>query len=201
MAGQRITATVPVPGLIAWTGGGKAGAVDWSSSANWDPNTAAPSGPGTKAGFGHQLAVASVVDMISQGETVGSLIFFAGTGTTIRSSGGFSITLDNAGSASTIDVEGVHEISAPVILNNDATISGSGTLDLTGGISGDHVLTVSSGTLNATSIVVDTLVIGGEPTSAQTVPEPATFVLLTLSVAGFIFFAPRCPFSKPNVTI
>ncbi len=62
--------------------------------------------------------------MVSTAQTVGGIYFSADTSTTIQSSGGYSITLDNNGSSSTIDVEGIHAITAPVLLNNDVNITG-----------------------------------------------------------------------------
>ncbi len=63
-----------------------------------------------------------------------------------------------------------------MILNNDAKITGSGILTLWGGIYGNHTLTVS-GNLSASSIQVDSLVIG-ETAAAHSVPEPGVFGLL-----------------------
>ena len=117
-----------------------------------------------------------IVDMISVGRTVGNITFAATTSTLIQSTYGYSLTLDNSGSVSVIDVSGSHYISAPVILDNDAKISGGGTLTLWGGISGNHALTVT-GTLNVTSIDVGTLIIGSAG-AMQSVPEPTVFDLL-----------------------
>ena len=141
---------------IDWKGGTISDPTNWNVAANWNPDTAVPNGPGTKVSFGNQPAANNVVDMISQGQTVGTITFSANTSTTIQSSGGFALTLDNNGSVSTIDVAGTHTISAPVVLNNDATISGTGTLNLSGGITGSHDLEVDNN-LTATSIQVDTL--------------------------------------------
>ena len=121
---------------FTWQGGNGAGPTKWDVAANWNPNGAAPNGPGVSVTFGNQPAGNNVVDMVSSGKKVGSLVFLGMTSTTIRSSGGFALTLDNAGQLSTIDVTGNHTIAAPVVLNNDARISGSGTLTLSAGISG-----------------------------------------------------------------
>lgn len=174
---DRFTWVVP-PAAFSWVGGSSSGATDWGKAANWSPNSQTPNGVKIKATFGNQSSANRTVDMISHGETVGALEFAATTGTTIQSSGHFGLTLDNDGAASTVVVAGSHTISAPVILNNDAVVSGPGALNITGGIAGNHSLTVL-GNLTASSINVDTLVIGVH-TSA--VPEPGSIALLLLAV-------------------
>jgi hypothetical protein len=146
-----------------------------------------------------------MVDLISQGQTVGTITFSAYASTTIQSSGGFALTLDNNGSVSTIDVAGSHTISAPVVLNNDAIISGTGTLNLSGGITGSHDLEVDIN-LTATSILVDTLTIGSGATvtiqaipggplamddNLSSVPEPSTLVLLGIGAIGLLAYGWR----------
>ena len=169
----------------AWKGGSS---TDWASAANWD-STTVPNGAGTIERFGDHDSI-NVVDMISHGQTVGSINFAATTSTTIRSSGGYSLTLDNNGQPSLIDVAGNQTISAPVVLDNDATIFGPGTLNLSGGITGNHALTVL-GNLTATSIQVDTLNIGNTGTP-HTVPEPSTIaLLLTATLGGLLIWRRR----------
>jgi hypothetical protein len=171
---------------IAWKGGSS---TNWAAVANWDPNTTVPNGAGTKVRFGDQDST-TVVDMVSHGQRVGSITFAASTNTTIKSSGGYSLTLDNNGQSSTIDVAGNQTISAPVLLDNDAIIFGPGTLHLTGGITGNHTLTVL-GNLTATRILVDTLNIGNSGTS-QAVPEPSTIaLLLTATLGGLLLWHRR----------
>jgi hypothetical protein len=179
-AADRFT-WIPLPPTFAWLGGAAAGPTNWSKAANWNPSTQVPNGPGVKVVFGNQAAANNIVDMVSQGQTVGSIEFAASTNTTIKSTGHFSLTLDNNGSASTISVAGDHTISAPVILDNDTTISGTGTLHFSGGIVGNHTLNVHSN-ISASSIQVDTLNIGGS--AANTVPEPSSIALLFMGVLG-----------------
>jgi hypothetical protein len=188
MTGESVARIVPVPGLVVWKGGNSAGPSSWALAANWDPNTAVPDGAGTKVGFGNQPAANSVVDMSMHGRTVGSITFFAATSTTIQSSGGAALTLDNNGVLSTIDVAGTQTISAPVVMNDDVTMSGDGTLNLSGGIiGGDSTLTVRN-TITASSIQVDSLVIGGSGAVAA-VPEPGSAVmLLSIAAGGAIFW-------------
>ena len=181
------TAFVLEPGSLNWIGGNAPGPTNWELAANWNPAAGVPDAPGAKVSFGFQSSDKNVVDMISAGRTVGSIAFAAFTGTTIRSTGGFNLTLDNLGSASLITVEGTHTITAPLILNNDAVIAGSGTLNV-GSIVGNHALSVSAN-LMAQSITVASLTIGGSPSSQ--VPEPSAFVLLGTVVVSFLAFSRR----------
>jgi autotransporter-associated beta strand protein len=195
--GSRIT-IAPIGGGfsgIAWQGGDIASPTNWGNAANWNPNTGIPSGAGVTVSFGSQAASNNIVDMISSGQTVGNIKFTSSTSTTIRSSGGFNLTLDNLGGTSTINTAGTHEISAPVILNNDVDISGTGTLILSGGVSGAFDLNVS-GNLTARSIDVDTVTLGvgaritimpipGGPSSVGgMIPVPEPSVLIMLAIAG-----------------
>ncbi len=129
-------------------------------------------------------------------QTVGSISFTAGTSTTITSSGQHTLTLDNLADAATIEVDGTHSIGVPVILAGDAIVSGQGTLDFTGGISGAHTLTVDGGTVNAASIQVDTLNIGNAAPAAA-VPEPSAAALLCMGFA--VLFAAGWRNSKQTI--
>jgi cyclophilin family peptidyl-prolyl cis-trans isomerase len=143
-----------------WDGG--AASVDWSQKANWGgvyKDTCVPDGAGSKISLDNQTTAVKTLDMASAGRTVGSIVF-TGSGTSITSSGQFSLTLDNIDKPADISVTGTHSITAPVILASDTTIQGTGELTLSGGISGGYALKVLSGTLNATSIQVDSLTIG-----------------------------------------
>ncbi len=97
-----------------WAGGNASGAA--GSAANWLVGgysvSHAPSGAGYNLRFGNQSAANSVVNLTSAGLTVGNITFTAGTSTTIQSTGGYSLILDNLGSPSTITVAGTHTISA-----------------------------------------------------------------------------------------
>jgi hypothetical protein len=176
-------------GWTLWQGGDGSSPTDWGVAANWFPSSV-PSGAGTKIYFGYESPENSVVDMISAGRTVGSIYFSADASTTIQSAGGYALTLNNSGSTSIIDVSGSHAISAPVVLRNNATMSGTGTLDLSNGISGNYTLKVTSGTLNASSIAVNTLSIGAP---AATVPEPSALALLfTTAIGAWLYRRRKC---------
>jgi hypothetical protein len=192
---------LPAPADFDWKGGNSAGPTDWSLAANWNPNSGTPYGQGVVLSFGAQSTANNIVDMGSSGKTVGGLVFVSATSTTIQSSGGYDLTLDNNGAVSTIDVSGNHCITTPVILNNDAQIIGLGTLTLSGGVSGDHDLDVQ-GNLVAGSIAVDTLTIesgatvtiqaipGGPLGSTLTaVPEPSTLILMGIGTIGLLAYA------------
>jgi len=200
-----LSLTVPKPEYIYWKGGNNDTSTAWGVANNWNPSSNVPDGPGVKVSFGSQSSISPIVDMVSTGRTVGCIAFVDTTSTTIRSTYGFALTLDNNGSVSTIDVAGIHTISALVVLNNDTTISGTGTLTLSGGISGSHNLEVDIN-LTASSIQVDTLTISSGATvtiqaipggplalsdNLKPVPEPSTFVLLGIGVIGLIGYTWR----------
>jgi hypothetical protein len=192
----NITVSQPV---FDWIGGDSAAPTDWGLAANWNPGSGVPDGVGVKVSFGNQDSANNVVDLISASRTVGSIAFAATIGTTIQSTGGHYLRLDNGSSVATLNVTGNHTINAPLLLNSDVEVSGPGTLNLSGGVSGANALNVLSGNLTAANIQVNALSIGasakvtiqplvsgilsGTPAS---VPEPATLILLSC-VAGVLF--------------
>jgi formylglycine-generating enzyme len=168
-------ASVAVPAVFKWIG--TTTKTDWNVLTNWASTPIAPNGPGVKVEFGYSTAYGGTVNLTSAGVKVGAITLGSLKNTTIQSTGGYSLTLDNNGAASPITVAGSHTISVPVVMNNDVVISGAGTLTLSGGITGDDALTVSGGTLNASSITVGTLAIGGTK-AMETVPEPCSLLLI-----------------------
>jgi polygalacturonase len=206
-------------GYTIWQGGnitkGNFSPTDWNNAYNWtSASEVIPIGAGIKVAFGNQDASNSIVDMITAPKTVGCIYYSPDTSTTIQSSGGFSLTLNNSGSASVIDVQGSQTISAPVLLslNTDLNITGTGTLTLSGGISGSQAINVQGGNLTAKSINVSTLTIGSgmtvtiQPISGgpqalndnlQPVPEPSTLAFLGINFVGLLAYywrrrASRC---------
>ena len=196
-------------GYTIWQGGnitqGNHSATDWNNTYNWTSDVI-PGGAGQKVSFGNQDPSNNVVDMVISPKTVGCIYYSPDTSTTIQSSGGFSLTLNNNGSASVIDVQGSHTISAPVLLSNDVNITGTGTLALSGGISGSHAINVQGGNLSAASISVNTLTIGsgatvtiqpipGRPQALnddlQSVPEPSILTLLGIDFIGLLAYTWR----------
>jgi hypothetical protein len=189
---------------VDWTGGNGSGTTNWGLTANWTNNALPPDGKWTSVSFGNESSANHVVDMLSAGRTVGNITFTAGTSTTIQSTGGYSLTLDNSGSSSTISVAGTHTISAPVLMDNDVNVSGTGTLNLSGGISGSYALDVLSGNVSAKSISISTLTLGSGATltiqaipggphggDITPVPEPSTIVLFGIGALGLMAYAWR----------
>ncbi len=120
---------------------------DWGDKSNWS-NVAAkcPSGVWSTVQFGSQAAARSTVDLGTAAKTVGTIYFSGTTSTTIASTAGYALTMNNSGSNSLISVSGTHSISAAVILASDLSVAGTGTLNLTGGISGAKALKIGTAT-------------------------------------------------------
>jgi formylglycine-generating enzyme len=175
--------------VYSWKGSADDTKTAWGVAANWSPVADVPDGPGVNVLFGNQPASCSIVDMVSVGRTVANMIFVDYTSTLIQSTYGHSLALDNRGNLSTINVSGDHYISAPVVINNDVKVSGSGSLVLWGGLTGDHKLTVT-GNLVASTIKVNAIVVGNAG-SAACVPEPCGFGLLLGFGIGLGVFAWR----------
>jgi peptidyl-prolyl cis-trans isomerase A (cyclophilin A) len=199
-----VTSASVVP-TVQWQGGSSSGATNWALAANWSSGSAGPNGAGINLVVGSQPSANNVIDIMSGGgRTVGNIYFSAATSTTIKSTGGYSLTLDNGSNATTVSVLGNQTISAPVILNSNTIFSGDGTLTLSGGVSSSHSMDVLSGTITAKSICVNTLNIGigsmstsqmisgGASGNATTpVPEPSVLVLLGIGISGLLAYGWR----------
>jgi hypothetical protein len=104
---------------------------------------------------------------------------------------GRSLTVSSsAGTPGTLTLTGAVTNIGPVTIDSNATLQmNNGTTTFTT-VSGNGSMHVADGsTLNATSIVLDTLTIGGPATASASmaaVPEPGTFVLLALAGIGAI---------------
>ena len=171
--GEQVATVVPVPATWKGPGGGS-----FNLASNW-ANNIVPNGVNAMATFSGNITAPSTVTLNSP-VTLATFEFNSLQSYTIA--GSSNLTLEVPSGTASINLQtGSHEISVPVIINSDTVISGAGSLDLSGGISGNHTLTVL-GTLTTTSIQVDTLTIGGA--GAMAVPEPSAFVLLGVGVFG-----------------
>ena len=119
----------------AWKGGNSSSTTDWGTANNWG-NTSVPDGKGVNVDIGSQTSTYSVIDMVSTGRTVGNLYFTPFVSTTIQSTGGKTLTIDNNGKTSTINVLGSHTISAAMALNNNTVFSVNGSMTVSGNIGG-----------------------------------------------------------------
>jgi hypothetical protein len=161
-----VLTTAPISSIWKGPGGGS-----YNLASNW-ANNAVPNGVDAIANFSRNITAPSTVTLDSP-VTLGTLVLNSPLSYTIA--GASNLILQSSGTASINVLTGSHEISVPVVINSDTVINAAGTLNLSGGITGNHALTVL-GTLTATSIQVDTLTIG--TTEAMAVPEPSTFVLI-----------------------
>ncbi|MGA2799163.1 MAG: autotransporter-associated beta strand repeat-containing protein, partial [Thermoguttaceae bacterium] len=119
----------PAPIGITYTGGDDTNHLTWSSGFNWlnmdwtyTPGMP-PDGYGIPVIFGDQLSAYGIVDMQGADRTVGSITFDSSTSTTIQSSDGHTLKLDNGSNPSIVTVAGTHTINANVALNSNANIT------------------------------------------------------------------------------
>jgi autotransporter-associated beta strand protein len=137
LAGQTVAVTGYVySGKAQWA---VAGSGIWSSNGNWS-DTQGSGGPGTPGVAGYAGDTATFGSVIGNNAACITLdtpvtlsaISFSNTaagGYTLSGSGANTLTLNNSGSGATITVaDGSHVVSAPVVLADNLTVSGSGTL-------------------------------------------------------------------------
>ena len=123
----------------------------WATPQNWSAKTL-PDGPGTQAIFGSAITSPQTVTL-DENTTVGSVQFNNSNSYNIApGTGGYALTLDNAGSAANLSViSGNHTISAPVSVTSagiNANIATGSTLTFAGKITGSGPLALTSaGTL------------------------------------------------------
>lgn len=183
MTGGQQVATV-APQAATWKGPGGG---SYSLVSNW-MNGIVPNGVNAVANFTGNITAPSTVT-VSYPITLATLDFDSLQSYTISGSSNLILDAPGGGTAEINVLSGSHEISVPVVLDSDTAISGAGLLDLSGGISGSHKLTVL-GTLTATTIQVDALTIGG--TGVTAVPEPSALaLLLTVSLGGLVCWRRR----------
>jgi autotransporter-associated beta strand protein len=165
-----------VVSTVAWKGGASSASTDWGTLANWGSGTSVPNGAGVNLSIGSQASANKVIDLGSANRTVGNLYYTSGTDTTIQSTGGKSLILDNSGKTSLINVIGDHAISASVILNNNTIIDIDGSLAISGAVSGTGSLALNNtGTLTLTgsnSYTGKTLITNGMLTAGKAASLP-----------------------------
>jgi autotransporter-associated beta strand protein len=97
---------------------------------------------------------------------------------------------DNGNTPTVLKLTGETNLGSAVIGAADTLELASGTANAIGSVIGEGTLHVTDETtLTATTIAVDTLVIGGAPTAAATaVPEPSVFALLAIAGIAIAWF-------------
>ncbi|MDY0169808.1 MAG: autotransporter-associated beta strand repeat-containing protein [Thermoguttaceae bacterium] len=136
-----------------WTGA--AGTADWGTAGNWSPGDV-PDGAGAIAALGADGAAAAV-NLGSAGRTVGHLALQPAVATTLSTTGGNALTMDNvlAGAPALMRASGTHTINAPLVLNSHLSADVTGQLSVHGiisdGVNGPARVTKSgTGTLALT---------------------------------------------------
>jgi hypothetical protein len=120
----------------------------WATPLDWTANTL-PNGAGVQVVMGSVITAPQVVTL--DGSTSVGAIQFANTNSyTIASgTGGYALTLDNAGAAANLSVTaGNHSITAPITVTSAgvaANIAAGSTLSLSGKITGSGPLSVTGG--------------------------------------------------------
>jgi len=148
---KNLQVVVQLSSLSSWNG---TSGTDWGTAANWTPS-GVPDAAGTYVTFGLQTG-SNVVDLQSADRTVGTMDFVAGSSTTVQSTGGHTLTLDNNGLPTAI------------------TLGDLSTLNITGGASLNNptsLITQSGGSLN---IANGSVTMGNDPNGVFGVGYGAT---------------------------
>ena len=124
---------------------------NWSDPSRWTAG-GPPNGAGETATVGINAGLSRLTISIDSGvATVGSIVFGTMHSVTLQQTTG-SLILDNSGSGATINVSATdintryHSISAPISLSDDLQISRpihGDRLEISGGISGNHNVTIN----------------------------------------------------------
>ncbi len=126
-----------------WTGAN--GTTVWSDSGNWSTGVV-PDGVGQSLSFGSSGATAAVT--LNSNRTAGAIYFASNVPTTISSSNGSVLTLDNSGTAATLEAEGAaqHTIATGLTLADGVIVNMTdpgGGLILSGAIGGVGGITMN----------------------------------------------------------
>jgi hypothetical protein len=171
---------VAVSNASIWKGPGDG---SFNQASNWT-NNLVPNSVDATASFLGNITASSTVTLDSP-VTLGIVNFDSTPSYTLAGTG--TITFQaSSGNASLNVISGNHQIGVPVVINSDTVISGGGTLELSGGITGNHALTILTN-VSATSIQVDSLTIGAM--GATAVPEPSTIALVGMCALGLLGWA------------
>ncbi|MCC6124611.1 MAG: PEP-CTERM sorting domain-containing protein [Pirellulales bacterium] len=98
--------------------------------------------------------------------------------------GGNQLALSGGGATLTLNPALESTIKAPVLLQTDLIINGTGIIHFNGGIQGTNSLTLQAGTITASGLAVDSLTIG----IYSAVPEPSSIFLLCISLVVVVLY-------------
>ena len=120
----------------------------WSSGADWSTAAwavAQPNSVGASANFTAQGAPTSL--NLDSTKTVGHIQFDGANAWTISGTNQLTLQTDVGGVSVLSALAGSHTISAPIFLGSDTVKFGSGTITLSGAVSGPRGLTLNAGSL------------------------------------------------------
>ena len=167
LANGSITTTGQVySGQSTWSGGnGSWGTLASGFGSNWGTNQGSP---GLDAGFtGVDTATVNgaggTVSLDGASPSLNALTLGGSGAYTLAQGSGGSLTL--AGTTPGITASGSHDISAPLVLASGTHVAVTGTLDLSGAISGNSLTKTGGGTLTLSG---NNLYTGGTTVSAGT---------------------------------
>jgi autotransporter-associated beta strand protein len=140
LTGMAFDDVLPPPVTVNWV---KDGGGNWSDSANWD--AAVPNAVSARAGLASPPLTGPATVTLDVPVTLGALGISGFETYTLAGSN--ALTLDNGGLGSAINVaDGLHEISAPVVLIGNATMNpGVGSeLTLSGTLTGTSTFGIAA---------------------------------------------------------
>lgn len=121
---------------------------NWTSGANWSTaqwSVGQPNGVGANANFRAQAAPTTI--NLDAARTVGHVQFDGTNAWTVSGANALTLQADVGGVSVLSALAGSHSISTPVVLASDVVKFGSGSISLTGAVSGSKSVTVNAGTL------------------------------------------------------
>jgi hypothetical protein len=191
-----LSSTTPVS-VMVYSGQGvwnTTGSGSWSDFSKWTTAGGVPGIDGAlsasdTATFNQSFASPVTVSLNGATPRLAMLNLYPSTSrlTIARGSGGSLTMQASSGYAQILGYTGNTLINAPVVLGSDTWINSNDNvvLNFSGGISGNHTLIVAND-ISASSIQVRTLQIGYGKSDALVVPEPSTWILLAMGLAGVL---------------